>query len=170
VRAGNEQAWIGGLDKGVGVYVAGDAGLEDIRSLMNAENGFEVRRGNLRVADVGMTEKGNVALRLYSPAEGPRRQLVAVGVTAKDNAGGLEVRNPDGKLLTRVSGINNQGGLVAIYPFGDNPAASMEVHDGGGQIAVLADDGTGLASMSRGSRRSPLSCPADGVRADGWCR
>jgi len=37
VRAGNEQAWIGGLDKGVGVYVAGDAGLEDIRSLMNAE-------------------------------------------------------------------------------------------------------------------------------------
>jgi len=150
VRAGNEQAWIGGLDKGVGIYVAGDAGAQDIYSLMSASSGFEVRRENKRVATLGVTEKENIALRLYSPAAGSR-QLVAVGITTNDNVGGLEVRNPEGKLLTRVSSVANKTGIVSVYPSSDNASASMQINDGGaGLLAVLADDGTAIASLSRG--------------------
>lgn len=151
VRAGNEQAWIGGLDQGVGVYVAGDAGVQDIRTLMSADSGFEVRRANHRIAVLGVTEKDNVAMRLYSPKVGPNRQLVSVGITTKDDVGGLEVRNPDGKLLTRVSSTENKAGIVSVYPSSDNPSASMQINDGGaGLLAVLADDGTAIASLSRG--------------------
>ncbi|MGO4701273.1 hypothetical protein [Dyella sp. 2RAB6] len=155
VRAGNEQAWIGGLDKGVGIYVAGDGGVQDIRTLMTANLGFEVRRSDQRMSTLGVTEKGNVALRLYSPEPTPetetRRQLVAVGVTAKDDLGGLEVRDSAGKLLTRVSSVGNKTGIVSVYPASDNASASMQINDGGaGLLAVLADDGTAIASLSRG--------------------
>lgn len=150
VRSDNQQAWMGSLQQGIAVYVAGGTGEDDIRTLMDYEGGFEVRRTNKRVAALGVTAKNNIALRLYSPTYGPTHPLVAMGVTTNDNHGGLDVTDATGKLLTRINSVGNKAGFVSVYPASDTPSASMQINDTGGLLAVTDPKGTAIASLSQG--------------------
>lgn len=152
VRGDDQQAWIGGMKEGVGVYIADDAGEENIWTLMDASHGFEVRRANKRVIAMGLTEKDNVALRLYSPRLGPDKPLAAVGVSAKDDTGGFQVTDESGNLLAKMGSVDNESGIVEVFESGENtpPAATMEVNDNGGVLAVHDEKGTAIGSLSHG--------------------
>jgi hypothetical protein len=152
VRGADQQAWIGGLKEGVGVYIADDSGEENIWSLMDASHGFEVRRENKRVIAMGMTEKNNVALRLYSQRLGPDSPLAAVGVSTTDDTGGFQVTDTEGNLLAKMGSVKNESGIVEVFESGESvpAAATMEVNDQGGVLAVHDEKGTAIGSLSHG--------------------
>ncbi|WP_242112407.1 hypothetical protein [Luteimonas aquatica] len=159
VRNDGQQAWIGEMDdEAMGVYVAGAGGERDIRSLMNLEDGFEVRDGHERVASLGVSAKGNPSLRLYSRTVGPNRPLAAIGVDAKSSEGGVEVRNPAGKLMARIGTVDNKGGIAAVYRTTETPVASIETEEGsnGGIVAVWNSGYNAIASLRQNNRGGTL--------------
>lgn len=152
VRGDDQQAWIGGMKEGVGVYIADDGGEENIWTLMDASHGFEVRRDNKHVIAMGLTEKNNVALRLYSQHLGPDHPLAAVGVSTADDTGGFQVTDTSGNLLAKMGSVKNESGVVAVFESGENvaAAATMGVNDQGGVLAVHDEKGTVIGSLSQG--------------------
>ena len=145
-----QQVWMGDTAGGASIYLAGSTDENDIKTLMDAKNGFEVRRINKRVAALGMTEKDNVALRLYSENQQKGVPLIALGVQ-KDH-GGLEVSDMDANVLARLGTIDDKTGFMEIYASGDEkPSASMSVNDQGGVLGVHDEDnGLAIASLSQG--------------------
>lgn len=158
VMNSSRQGWFGEMHDGtLGAYIAGDSGENDIKTLMSEDKGFEVRKSNQRIANLGITEKGNVALRLYSNASGPKNPLAAVGVSNSDNEGGIEIRDPGGKLLAKVGSDANRNGNVSVFRDSDRPIASLRAeNDGGGLVAVWNDQGNAIASLSKGANGGVL--------------
>lgn len=158
VMNSSRQGWFGEMHDGtLGAYIAGDSGENDIKTLMSEDKGFEVRKNNQRIANLGITEKGNVALRLYSNASGPKNPLAAVGVSNSDNEGGVEIRDASGKLLAKVGSDANRNGNVSVFRDSDRPIASLRAeNDGGGLVAVWNDQGNAIASLSKGANGGVL--------------
>ena len=153
VRGDEQQAWLGNMKEGVGVYISGDTGEDNVLTLMNAESGFEVRRENKRLATLGVTSKENIALRLFSPTVGPVHELAAMGIDTEDNAAGVEVRDPHGNLLATLTTPDNKNGIVKVYSSDKqaNAAASMEVTEEGGLLAVYDEKGNSIGSLPHGN-------------------
>lgn len=158
VMNSSRQGWFGEMHDGtLGAYIAGDSGENDIKTLMSEDKGFEVRKNNQRIANLGITEKGNVALRLYSNASGPKNPLAAVGVSNSDNEGGVEIRDSGGKLLAKVGSDANRNGNVSVFRGSERPIASLRAENGGGGlVAVWNDQGNAIASLSKGANGGVL--------------
>lgn len=146
-----KEVWLGEMeDDEVGVYIAGPGGEGDIRALMSYDKGFEVRKNHERVANLGVTEKGDIALRIYSPTVGPSNSLVAIGVDAKTNRGRFELREPSGTLLANIESIENKHGSFNVFDRSDTPVATLRADEkGNGFLSILNRQGQGIASLEQ---------------------